>query len=129
MLPSGADAWLPRVARRASGQPPTCDRYCAALLAVDITGFTRLTDRLEREGDRGVEEVASLLDDRFGLVIDCVTKHRGDVLRFAGDALVAGWLYGGDEQERVRAAVEAGLDIQRLMGSRSVMADVPIELR
>ena len=58
------------------------ERYTAALLAVDITGFTRLTDRLEREGERGVEEVASLLDDRFGMVIESVLGHRGDVLRF-----------------------------------------------
>lgn len=115
---TASEAWLPRIARRGKGSQPSRASFETALLAVDITGFTRLTDRLEREGEAGVEEVASLLNDRFGEVIDAVVMRGGDVLRFAGDALVAGWLYGGDERERLRLAVEAALAIQEAVARR-----------
>ncbi|HND30408.1 MAG TPA: AAA family ATPase, partial [Myxococcota bacterium] len=115
---TASEAWLPRIARRGKGPLPSRACFETALLAVDITGFTRLTDRLEREGEAGGEEVASLLNSRFGEVIDAVVSRGGDVLRFAGDALVAGWLYGGDERERLRLAVEAGLAIQAAVAKR-----------
>lgn len=63
----------------------------AAVLFADITGFTRLTERLCREGEVGVELLASTLNAYFGLVIDRISECGGEVVRFAGDGLIAMW--------------------------------------
>ncbi|HNN93433.1 MAG TPA: AAA family ATPase [Pseudomonadota bacterium] len=63
----------------------------AAVLFADISGFTRLTERLCREGEMGVELLASTLNAYFGLVIDVIHEHGGEVVRFAGDGLIAVW--------------------------------------
>ncbi len=70
---------------------PTAERFAAALLFVDISGFTRLTERLAQHGPSGVEELSRLLNAYFGQLTDIVFVHGGDVVKFAGDALLAIW--------------------------------------
>jgi class 3 adenylate cyclase len=63
----------------------------AGVLLADISGFTRLTEELVRGGPRGVEKVSIALNDYFGRWIDIITQYGGDVVKFAGDALLAIW--------------------------------------
>jgi len=63
----------------------------AGVLLADISGFTRLTEELVRGGPRGVEKVSTALNDYFGRWIDIITQYGGDVVKFAGDALLAIW--------------------------------------
>jgi class 3 adenylate cyclase/tetratricopeptide (TPR) repeat protein len=62
-----------------------------AVLFADLTGFTALTEALEGGGPSGAERLRGILDALFSRLIDTLTAHGGDVLRFAGDALVALW--------------------------------------
>ena len=57
----------------------------AALLLVDISGFTRLSTILE------VETLSKVINAYFEWIVDEVTDYQGDVLKFAGDALFASW--------------------------------------
>lgn len=61
------------------------------MLLADISGFTRLSERLAASGPTGTEELTRLLNAYFGPVIDLITRHGGDVVKFAGDALLAVW--------------------------------------
>jgi class 3 adenylate cyclase/tetratricopeptide (TPR) repeat protein len=63
----------------------------AALLFADISGFTALTERLAQRGPAGVEELSRLLNTSFGQILDTIESHGGDVVKFAGDALLAIW--------------------------------------
>ena len=63
----------------------------AGVLLTDISGFTRLTEELVRTGPRGVEKVSTALNAYFGRWIDIITEYGGDVVKFAGDALLAIW--------------------------------------
>lgn len=74
----------------------------AAVLFADISGFTKLTERLCSEGEVGVELLASTLNAYFGQVIDLVAQLGGEVVKFAGDGLIALW------SAREDAAVAAG---------------------
>lgn len=65
-------------------------RPCAVLFA-DISGFTALTERLAEEGPEGVETLTSVLNDYFGRMVNAIEAHGGDVVKFAGDALLALW--------------------------------------
>src|SRR5687768_11942057 len=64
--------------------------YGAVLLAA-ISGFTALSERLAAKGAEGVEELTRALNAYFGKLIDIITAYGGDVVKFAGDALLAFW--------------------------------------
>ena len=80
-------AWWVAVSRCMAGR----ERLAAAVLFADISGFTALTERLARTGPAGVEELTELLNDCFGRLVKLVVDHGGDVVKFAGDALLALW--------------------------------------
>jgi class 3 adenylate cyclase len=66
----------------------------AATLFLDIKGFTALTERLARRGPSGAEDLGRVLNDFFGALIQRIHDHGGDVVQFAGDALLAVWIAG-----------------------------------
>ncbi len=70
---------------------PTADSFPAAVLVVDIFGFTPLTEQLSQKGPAGAKELNQLLNDYFGQLIDLIYAHGGDIVKFAGDALLAVW--------------------------------------
>jgi class 3 adenylate cyclase/tetratricopeptide (TPR) repeat protein len=85
-----------------------------ALLLVDVAGFTPLTERLAAAGPRGVERLTRLLSDWFGAIIDRISAHGGDVVCFAGDALIAMWPVGdGDAADVITRVAACGLDLLR----------------
>src|SRR3712207_856222 len=70
---------------------PTSERFPAAVLFADISGFTALTEHLAQQGPAGAEVLTRELNTYFGRLIDLITIHGGDVIKFAGDALTAVW--------------------------------------
>lgn len=70
---------------------PVSDELQAAVLFADISGFTRLTERLAERGPTGVETLARVLNEYFGQLIDIIHEYGGDVAKFAGDAVIAVW--------------------------------------
>jgi class 3 adenylate cyclase/tetratricopeptide (TPR) repeat protein len=66
-------------------------RFAAALLLADISGFTPLAERLAQRGPAGTEALTALLNSFFEQVIGVVHEHGGDVVKFAGDGLLALW--------------------------------------
>lgn len=94
--------------------PSAEDTSCAVLFA-DISGFTSLTERLARKGAVGAEELTSALNRYFGDLIDIVMEFGGDVLKFAGDALLATFedrMNGANLQDAAGRAAAASLMIQ-----------------
>lgn len=71
--------------------PPFSEKFPAAVLFADISGFTPLTEKLGKMGSRGVEILTSHLNEYFGRIINLIFNHGGDIVKFAGDALVAIW--------------------------------------
>jgi len=54
-------------------------------------GFTPLTEALNTLGAEGVETVTEHLNNYFGTMIDMIAEHGGDIVKFAGDALMVIW--------------------------------------
>lgn len=73
---------------------PVCRDYDeACVLFLDIAGFTPLTEMLKNRGSgAGAEELSFLLNRYFELLVRAVAKTGGDVVKYAGDALMAVWL-------------------------------------
>src|SRR5574339_834527 len=72
-------------------ESPVAEEFQAALLFADISGFTLLTERMMSIGPTGVETLAGILNEYFGQLIDIIHEYGGDVVKFAGDAVIAVW--------------------------------------
>src|SRR4051794_12805621 len=70
---------------------PFAERIPAATLFADISGFTALTERLAQQGPAGAEKLTAILNAYFGELIELITAHGGEIVKFAGDALLALW--------------------------------------
>lgn len=81
----------------------------AALVFADVSGYTRLTERLSVFGRVGAEIIAGVVDECFTRLIHEVHAVGGEVLRFGGDALFIA-VTGHD---RVRRAALAAIRMQR----------------
>lgn len=90
------------------------------VLFADISGFTKLTERLCQEGGVGVELLASTLTAYFGQVIDDINRYGGEVVKFAGDGLTAMWTETPDGEAAARAGACALTLQQTLSGGQPV---------
>ena len=89
------------IARRLARDPrppsePLAEKFSGAVLIADISGFTAMTEALAKRGAIGAELLNGILNDFFSQAIELISGHGGDVVRFAGDALLAAW-YGDSE--------------------------------
>jgi class 3 adenylate cyclase len=93
---------------------PAGERFPAAVLMADLSGFTALTERFAHANPAGAEELTRILDRYFGHLVGIVTGHGGDVVKFAGDGMLALWY--GDEPLAVltRRAVQCGMAVQMM---------------
>lgn len=66
-------------------QLPHSSTHQCALLFVDISGFTKLATTLDPE------HLSKAINSYFQLIINEVTAHSGDVLKFAGDGVFVEW--------------------------------------
>ena len=114
--------------------PPTeatSEKFPASVLFADITGFTALTEELAKKGDVGPEELTYTLNVYVEELIDLVTFQGGDVVKFAGDALVALWRADTGEDLTIvtSRAVQTALLIQEVLHNQNVSAEIPLSLR
>jgi class 3 adenylate cyclase len=61
-------------------------------MITDISGFTRLTAKLSRDGgEAGAERLSRLLNAFVAELVGAVEERGGVILSFEGDSLLAGW--------------------------------------
>jgi class 3 adenylate cyclase len=121
-----------RAAAAADPAPAPHDEVAdVALLYVDLTGFTRMTEEYARRGRAGAEELAELLDRLFGRVGVLAAQNGGDLLTVAGDAALAMFPTGAAvaPREAVRRAAACALAVQRELATRPIERLSELRLR
>jgi class 3 adenylate cyclase/tetratricopeptide (TPR) repeat protein len=111
---------------------PHADKFPGAVLFADISGFTSLTERLAEQGPLGVEKLTAMLNDYFGQIIKVVIAHGGDVVKFAGDALLALWQVDETSDDLVEVTLRASqcaLAIQVALAAYRTTSETPLALR
>jgi class 3 adenylate cyclase/tetratricopeptide (TPR) repeat protein len=96
------------VARPMPLDAPGVERFSAAVLFADISGFTPLAERLGQRGPAGAEELSGLLNAYFAELMALIAEHGGEVISFAGDGLLAVWPATGENQDLAQATCRAG---------------------
>lgn len=109
------------LARLHAGGPqsrPDVDPFSAAVLMADISGFTKLSETLSIQGSAGIEQLTRVLNGYFGQLVEVVRQWGGDVISFAGDAMLAVWTESPERvDEDVLRAAQCALAIHaRLAG-------------
>src|SRR4051812_6632915 len=74
------------------------------MASVDLSGFTRLSERLAHHGRAGAEEITFVVSGIFTRLIDLAFAVGGDILKFGGDAILV-LFTGPDHERRATAAV------------------------
>jgi predicted ATPase/class 3 adenylate cyclase len=64
-------------------------RLEACTVFMDISGFTKLTEKLMRKGPEGAEELSEALNQVFQPTVSLVYAHGGFIPYFAGDSFMA----------------------------------------
>ena len=88
-----------------------------AFMFADVGGFTALSERIQQHsGPEGTEVLTSVINHYFTAMLDILAKSDGQLLKFAGDALLA--FYPGRSSEDAAPALKAvrtGLRMQKAM--------------
>jgi predicted ATPase/class 3 adenylate cyclase len=122
-------AYVPRLVQRWVTESPD-DRWRAvtgSLLLVDVSGFTRLSERLARKGRIGAEEVYDAMSSTFAAFLDVARESGGDLVKFGGDALLLLYTGAGHADRACRAAVRMRRTLRQ--GDRLETSSGPVRLR
>ncbi len=123
------------VARRFASNPapltaPSADRFSAAVIFADISGYSTMAARLAQQGPAGAEELIRLLNAYFGKLIDVVLAHGGDIIKFAGDAALVLWPATDESlQVATHRTTQCGLEMQQVLGQYEVAEGLRLSLR
>lgn len=95
---------------------PSMEAISCSVMFVDVMGFTELAEKLADQEGAGAEELTRILNIYFGRLIYLVREHGGDVVKFAGDALLAIWQKPEKDDDLVsatRRALQCGMEVRR----------------
>jgi class 3 adenylate cyclase len=92
-------------------RPYTCH---AAVLFVDLSGYSRIAAAIAH---KGAHALSSVVNNYLSRLLDIVRDHGGDVVKFAGDAVLVVWQ--GEEKDvelNVMCAAQCVVELQKQAG-------------
>lgn len=107
-------------------------RFPAVALFADIAGSTKLANQLARLGRQvGPEEMFSILNLYYHQLIALISGRGGDIVGFAGDAVMAVW--PADDSEglglSVQQATQAAIEVQEILNNMELAEGIRLSLR
>ena len=96
--------YVPRILQQHCLDPDAPSTWCEEGTAafVDISGFTKLSERLARKGREGAEQIAEAVGGSFEALLALAYDNGGGLLKFGGDALLL-WFQGEGHAARAAA--------------------------
>jgi class 3 adenylate cyclase len=92
-------------------RPYNCE---AAVLFVDLSGYSRIAAAIAH---KGAHALSSVVNNYLSRILDIVRTYGGDVVKFAGDAVLIVW--GGEEKDtelNVLCAAQCVVELQKQAG-------------
>lgn len=115
----------------AAPERPVAESIVGAALFADMAGFTTLTEQIMKLSSNGLIELADIVNLYLSRQIDIIDDFGGDILKFAGDALIAVWP-AASEQELGRMTLRAahcGLELQHKLHRTKIGSGMELCLR
>ncbi len=87
--------YLPRIVLRRVAEAPAepVQLLDGTMVFADVSGFTRLSERLARRGTEGAEQLVDTINSCFTALLAEAYSNGGSLLKFGGDALLL-WFEG-----------------------------------
>ncbi len=85
-----------------------------SLVFADVSGFTRMSERLARFGKAGAEEVTDVIAETFGALLVEAYACGGSLLKFGGDSLLLFFSGAGHQLRAVSAAHTMRAELRRI---------------
>ena len=106
-IPRKFDSYVPRVllTRLATAPEDLVQSLEGTMVFADVSGFTRLSERLARVGKEGAEHLVDTINACFSALLADAYAHGGSLLKFGGDALLL-WFEVGWEREDANSVAE-----------------------
>lgn len=79
------DVVLQRDRRRAM---PYAETFNGIILFADVSGFTEMCQKYSSDVRRGVNQLANALNSYMAPIVEAILREKGDVYKFAGDAVL-----------------------------------------
>src|SRR5215467_4645539 len=102
-----AGLYVPRILQQHLVDNPDSRCWIAegSAALVDISGFTKLSERLARKGREGAEQITEAIGTSFESILAVAYENGGSLLKFGGDAMLL-WFEGeGHTGRACRATV------------------------
>lgn len=115
-------------------QEPVAESIIGSALFADMAGFTSLTETIMQRSanvNNGLLELADVVNLFLSRQIDIINQFGGDILKFAGDALISVWPANSEKElsEMAYQAVQCGLELQRQLHRTKIGSGLELSLR
>ncbi|KAK3093152.1 hypothetical protein FSP39_011947 [Pinctada imbricata] len=77
---------------------PWSTSYTTVLMFADVSGFTSLCECYSSMQNAGIDQLTKTLNDYLGTIVEGIVHEEGDVLKFAGDAILSVWRVNNPEE-------------------------------
>jgi adenylate cyclase 10 len=74
--------------RKRERKMPYAETFHGIVLFADVSGFTEMCQKYSSDVQRGVNQLANALNDYMASIVEAVLREKGDVYKFAGDAVL-----------------------------------------
>lgn len=114
---------------------PATKEYIGVVLFADVSGFTALTEKYSSlqttgGGTTGTDKLSATLNAYIGKIVQEIIQRGGDIVKFAGDAILATWKcseIGHNTKNILNKAINCSVDIQKKCDNH--LTDVGVLLR
>ncbi|XP_037681356.1 adenylate cyclase type 10 [Choloepus didactylus] len=115
-----------------SPERPSVKYFDGVLMFVDISGFTAMTEKFSTAMymDRGAEQLVEILNHYISAIVEKVLIFGGDILKFAGDALLALWKVERRQLKNIiTVVIKCSLEIHRLFETQESEEGLDIRVK
>ena len=78
---------------------PYAETFNGIILFADVSGFTEMCQKYSSDVRRGVNQLANALNSYMAPIVEAILREKGDVYKFAGDAVLGLWPFENDSVE------------------------------
>ena len=112
------EAYVPHLVREwavdEADRPRLHRRLSGTLVFADVSGFTKMSERLSKQGKLGAETIVEVIEDCFTRLLGVSTSFGGTLIQFGGDAVLLFFRGHGHELRAAAAALEMRRTVRSL---------------
>jgi class 3 adenylate cyclase/tetratricopeptide (TPR) repeat protein len=99
------------------------------LLFADISGFTAMSESLSRIGREGAEEITTIVNGYFNVMLGILRERGGQLIKLGGDALLGLFLEPGSAARAVQTALNMQAAMTRFARTRTSQGEFPLYMK